>query len=70
MARYCVNRNPQADSYHEVHNLTAGCNHLPAPENRRALGDHSSCHSAVAKARTMYTLVDGCWYCSRSCHTR
>lgn len=58
MAKYCVNRNAQADGYHEVHNVTAQCRYLPDPENRRPLGEHATCHTAVAKAKTMYALVD------------
>lgn len=68
MARYYVNKNAQVESGdHEVH--TTGCSWLPDAENRIYLGDFYSCFSAVAKAREYYTQVDGCYWCSRDCHT-
>jgi hypothetical protein len=70
MAKYCVNTNPQPTGEHEVHNITAGCRHLPNPSNRRQLGEHATCHGAVAAAKAHYTKVDGCFYCSKACHTR
>lgn len=69
MAMYHVNRNPQQPGgEHEVHEN--GCSNQPEPENRVALGYHADCHSAVRKAKEHYTNVDGCYYCSRPCHTR
>jgi hypothetical protein len=70
MAQYCVNKNPQSTGEHEVHNVTAGCAYLPDPSNRLALGDHQNCHTAVLKAKQTYSKVDGCYYCSKACHTR
>lgn len=70
MAKYCVNTNPQSTGEHEVHNVTSGCRYLPDPSNRRQLGDHANCHSAVAAAKVHYTNVDGCFYCSKACHAR
>lgn len=70
MAKYCVNMNPQSTGEHEVHNITSGCRYLPDPSNRKQLGEHANCHSAVAAAKAHYTNVDGCFYCSKACHTR
>lgn len=67
MARYYVNRNAQSNGDHEVHRT--GCSRLPDQQNRVSLGDHIACNSAVRKARNYYQQVNGCYYCSRDCHT-
>ena len=67
MARYYVNKNAQANGDHEVH--TTGCTFLPNVENRIYLGEFYSCRSAVTKAKEYYTQVNGCYFCSRDCHT-
>lgn len=69
MANYCVNANPQPTGEHEVHNINT-CPALPAPRNRVPLGDHNTCHTAVAAARRTYPTADGCKTCSPACHTR
>ena len=70
MPAFCVNKNAQSTGEHEVHNLDAGCQYLPNPSNRQALGLHSDCHGAITAAKKHYSNVDGCWYCARPCHTR
>lgn len=67
MARYYVNRKAQSNGGHEVHKL--GCNYMPKEENRLYLGEFSNCHQAVAEARKYYAQSNGCYYCSRKCHT-
>lgn len=70
MPSYCVNKNAQPDSGdHEVHDLdsTKGC--LPSLSNQIPLGWHPDCASAVKEARRHYSDVNGCFYCSRECHT-
>jgi len=67
MARYYVNDNAQANGDHEVH--TTGCSWLPLPHNRTYLGDFSSCGPAVREAKKKYTKSNGCYHCSRACHT-
>ena len=67
MARYYVNKNAQANGDHEVH--TTGCPYLPNPENRIYLGDFSSCAPAVREAKKHYPQSNGCYWCSRECHT-
>lgn len=70
MANYIVNRTAQYGSGdHEVHNLDANCSHLPSRENQLALGEHSTCSSAVQAARRYYSDVNGCYYCAYACHT-
>lgn len=66
MASYYVNDNAQTSGEHEVHN--EGCTFFPS--DRTYLGEHNSCGPAVAKAREIYDNVDGCFWCSRACHTR
>jgi len=67
MARYYVNRQPQPGGQHEVHRQ--GCSYMPSEANRRYLGDFVSCHGAVRAAKAIYPNSDGCYYCSRECHT-
>lgn len=67
MPYYIVNMNPQPNGDHEVHETT--CSWLPAPEHQRALGFFSSCRGAVAEAKKYYRQSNGCYYCSRECHT-
>ena len=67
MARYYVNKNQQANGDHEVHQ--EGCSFLPDVSNRESLGEHSSCDTAVAQAKRTYPTANGCFYCSRECHT-
>lgn len=69
MARYCVNKNAQANGDHEVHNTTAQCSYLPDPQNRLDLGEHLTCGTAVAKAKQTYSQSNGCFYCAKACHT-
>jgi hypothetical protein len=67
MSSYYVNKNPQANGDHEVH--TTGCSFMPNPENRIYLGDFSTCSPAVIEAKKHYAKADGCYHCSRACHT-
>ena len=67
MARYYVNKNAQANGDHEVHEFK--CRWLPDNDNRKYLGDFENCHHAVREAKIHYDKVNGCFYCSRSCHT-
>ena len=69
MAKYYVNKNTQANGDHEVH--TTGCSFMPTVENRIYLGEFTNCQSAVLEARKRYyTQVNGCYYCSKACHTQ
>lgn len=64
---YYVNRLAQSNGDHEVH--VSGCSHMPAEVNRINLGYFSSCREAVAEAGKHFKQVNGCYYCSRECHT-
>lgn len=68
MAKYYVNQNAQNNGDHEVHK--EGCNFLPLPKNRTYLGEFSNCASAVREAKKHYSQVNGCYFCSRECHTQ
>lgn len=68
MALYYVNSNAQTNGDHEVHEK--GCSFMPDVDNRLYLGDFSSCGPAVTAAKKSYTQVNGCFYCSRPCHTQ
>lgn len=67
MAIYCVNSKAQPNGDHEVHQ--EGCSFWPSAENRVMLGSHVDCHSAVRAARRHYRQSNGCFWCSRPCHT-
>ena len=67
MARYYVNKNAQPNGDHEVHR--AGCPHPPNPENEIFLAYYDTCRPAVAAARKHFRQVNGCYHCSRPCHT-
>ncbi len=68
MKKYCVNRREQDTGEHEVHSMD--CEHLPDPVNQVHLGSFDNCHDAVKEAKKHFDDVDGCYYCSKECHTR
>jgi hypothetical protein len=65
MAKYYVNNKAQANGDHEVH--VTGCAYMPT--DRTYLGDFSTCAEAVRVAKNHYKQVNGCFYCSKACHT-
>jgi hypothetical protein len=65
MANYYVNNNAQPNGDHEVHEQ--GCSYMPS--DRTYLGNFSNCASAVAEAKKTYRQSNGCYWCSRACHT-
>lgn len=68
MARYFVNKKPQAGGEHEIHR--EGCTYMPEENNKMFLGSFSNCYEAVEEAKKFYISVDGCFYCSNACHRR
>lgn len=69
MPYYYVNTNAQSNGDHEVHEDTY-CSNAPTPQNRKSLGYHSDCHSAVREAKKTYSQSNGCFYCCKPCHTK
>ena len=67
MPYYYVNMNAQPNGDHEVHK--AGCDYMPKSENCKFLGEFSNCRDAVREAKKFYSKSNGCYYCSRECHT-
>ena len=67
MTAYYVNKNAQHNGDHEVHK--SGCSYMPYPENRIYLGEHDSCFTAVAVAKSYYAQSNGCYYCAPACNT-
>ena len=67
MAYYYVNKNKQANGDNEVH--VHGCSFLPSVQNREYLGNYDNCRPAVAKANRLGYNANGCYFCSRPCHT-
>ena len=66
MPRYYVNVHSQSNGDHEVHK--EGCSWFPS--NREFLGNYDSCYPAVTEARIKgYIKANGCYHCSRACHT-
>lgn len=65
---YYVHTLKDAQGDYEVHK--EGCQYMPLPSNRLYLGNFIGCHSAVLKARSLgYVPANGCFWCSRECHT-
>ena len=71
MPTFILNRNPQLNGDHEVHNASTGCLYMPAPENRIPLGDYVTCHGAVLYAKQQWPnrRINGCYFCCNPCHT-
>ena len=73
MPYYYVNKNAQPRTLdHEVHRTDeVGCRNPAARYNREDVGWHSSCHGAVATAKTRHPTwkVNGCAHCCPACHT-
>lgn len=65
MAIHYVNKNAQTNGDHEVH--VASCAFFPSDTVN--LGDHATCHTAVAAAKAYYAQSNGCFYCCNACHT-
>lgn len=66
--KYYVNNIPQINGDHEVH--AVDCNYLHLMIAKTYLGEFSTCAEAVMAARKIYLTANGCFYCSRPCHTR
>jgi hypothetical protein len=66
MKKYYVNTQAQFNGDHEVHDET--CRFLPVSANRIYLGEYHACASAVSAAKKHYVKVDGCYFCSPTCH--
>ena len=67
MKKYYVNKNAQSNGDHEVHDES--CTYLPSSDNRKYLGEFSSCKAAVTEAKKTYSKSNGCRTCSIDCHT-
>lgn len=72
MPKFILNKNQQPNGDYEVHNATTGCSWMPEPSNQIDLGNHLTCHGAVAFAKAQYPekrRTNGCAYCCKACHT-
>lgn len=67
MADYYVNNNAQANGDHEVHKEK--CLFMPKAVNRTYLGNYYNCKEAVESAKTIFPQSNGCFYCSKDCHS-
>ena len=68
MDHYFVNDTAQPTGEHEVH--TEDCTYCPEVLNSTYLGYFSNCEDAVRKATEYYHNIDGCYHCSKPCHTK
>jgi len=68
MDKYYVNMSEQSNGDHEVHK--SGCSYMPSLENRKYLGEFETCYGAVIEAKKYYPQSNGCYYCSKPCHTQ
>lgn len=69
MPYFYVNRNTQSNGDNEVHETDSYCPKHADYSNRVDLGYHSTCHSAVAEAKSRGYNANGCYYCTNTCHT-
>lgn len=67
MDMYYVNNRAQSNGDHEVHK--SGCYYLSLATDTKYLGQFYGCASAVQEAKKTYSKSNGCYYCSKSCHT-
>lgn len=67
MSDYYVNTNAQSNGDHEVHK--DGCYWLTLVKQPEFLGDYASCATAVSVAKARGYDANGCYYCSKACHT-
>lgn len=66
--KYYVHTTTDGQGDYEVHK--EGCTRMPAQHNRRYLGDFASCTHAVNEAKGQgFIPANGCYWCSRPCHT-
>lgn len=66
---YYYNTSVDKNENHEVH--TGECEYLPDVLNREMIGLENNCKDAIlrAKKENPRKKFDGCFFCSRSCHT-
>ena len=64
MPKYYVNNTPQA-----MKCIKRDVIILPLILDKKNLGYHDNCESAVKRAEEDYHQVNGCYYCSNECHT-
>ena len=67
MDKYYVHKKQDDKGDHEVHK--SGCPWIDIVENFIYLGSFNNCHEAVQAAKRYYSKVNGCYHCSRECHT-
>lgn len=68
MTMFYLNNNAQYNGDHEVHTRT--CTYFPTDYSY--IGDYSNCHEAVLAAKSQFpskSRINGCFFCSRPCHT-
>ena len=65
MNNYYVNNKAQNNGDHEVHK--DGCIYMPG--DKTSLGRFANCADAVREAKRKYRQSNGCYTCSRECHT-
>lgn len=68
-AIYYFNTITDSKGNHEVH--TQECIFLPSEGTRKRIGMESNCQNAIASAKrdNPGKTFDGCFYCSKECHT-
>lgn len=71
MDKFIINKNPQANGDHEIHNVTKGCSYLPLVQNQVDVGYFANCQQAITKAKSSWpnNKINGCYWCSTTCHT-
>jgi len=70
MPAYILNKHPQRNGEHWIHNSDKDCVNLPHPGNAIDLGVHPNGYGAVVHARARWPMarINGCSFCSKECH--
>ena len=67
---YYLNLNADKNGNHEVHDKD--CYYLSLTTEKEYLGYFDNCQDAIREAKAKHPSylykVDGCYYCSKSCH--
>lgn len=66
MKSYYLDSKPEKKGVHIVHK--EDCHRLPFVAEKLFLGDFLNCYEAVKEAGNNFKGVNGCIYCSASCH--
>jgi hypothetical protein len=66
MPNYYINKIARPTGEHEIHK--EGCHYLNHILNKELLGEFKNGMEAAEKAKEIYKIVNGCYFCSHDFH--